>query len=169
MAADSVTAVEADVELHPRIKAERERGLVESADDCKKKRFDLMVERKMAHLLPPRLERENTEAVKPTTVFHQHKEIDYQGQLWILLPPGVKGVDLLDTKRSCLFCAQKVFFSFHWSHQGCALHSTVPSNRTFVVERRIGWIVQGVVRSTRTSHENIQRTHCCRQRCSIQQ
>ena len=61
MAADSVTAVESDVELHPRIKAKRafskkqdqQRGLVESADDCKKKRFDLMVERKMAHLLPP--------------------------------------------------------------------------------------------------------------------
>ena len=79
MAADSVTAVEADVELHPRIKAKWEHGLVESTDDCKKKRFDLMVERKMAHLLPLRLERENMEAVKPTTVFHQHKEIDYQG------------------------------------------------------------------------------------------
>ena len=80
MAADSVTAVKLDVELHPRIKAERERRLVESADDCKKKRFDLMVERKMAHLLPPRLEGENPEAMEPTTVFHQHKEIDYQGR-----------------------------------------------------------------------------------------
>ncbi len=111
MAANSVTAVESDVELHPRIKAERERGLVESADDCKKKRFDLMVERKMEHLLPPRLERENTEAVEPTTVFHQHKEIDYQGRLWILLPSGVKGVDPLDTKKIMLvLCPKSVFF-----------------------------------------------------------
>ncbi len=80
MAADSVTAVKSDVGLHPRIKAEWERGLVESVDNCKKKRFDLMVERKMEHLLPPRLERVNTEAVEPTTVFHQHKEIGYQGR-----------------------------------------------------------------------------------------
>lgn len=116
MAADSVTAVEADVELHPRIKAERERGLVESADDCKKKRFDLMVERKMAHLLPPRLERENTEAVEPTTqrdrlsrtmvdfaaVWCQgHRSVGYQKIMLVLCPKSVFFVSLV-TPRVCI-------------------------------------------------------------------
>ncbi len=169
MAADSVTAVKLDVELHPRIKAKRERGLVESADDCKKKRFDLMVERKMAHLLPPRLEGEIRRPWNPPQSFINTRRSIIKDDCGFCCHLVSRASICWIPKDHTCFVPKKVFFLFHWSHQGCALHSTVPSNGTFVVERRIGWIVQGVVRSTRTSHENIQRTHCCRQRCSIQQ
>ncbi|KAL7482309.1 hypothetical protein ACHAW6_010265 [Cyclotella cf. meneghiniana] len=113
IAADSVTAVESGVELHPRIKAERaylkerdrQRGLMESVEEREK-------ERKMAHLLPPRLEGENPEAVEPTTVFHQQEEIDYRGRSWILPPSGVKGVDPLDTEDHACYVPKKCVFRF---------------------------------------------------------
>lgn len=63
LAADSLSAIESGVELHPRILAERaylaerdrQRGLAEN-DENEKEKYDRMVERKMSHLLPPRLE-----------------------------------------------------------------------------------------------------------------
>ncbi|OQR91379.1 pre-mRNA-processing factor, partial [Thraustotheca clavata] len=44
--------------------------------------FDRMVERKVAHLLPPRLQ-PGQKAVEPKTVFMDKEEYDYQGRSWI--------------------------------------------------------------------------------------
>ena len=72
-----------------------------------------MVERKMAHLLPPRLEGENPEAVEPTTVFHQHKEIDYQGRFVDFAAFWCQGRRSVGYQKDhACFVPKKCFFPF---------------------------------------------------------
>jgi pre-mRNA-processing factor 17 len=74
--------------------AEKERQLgisAEKVDD--ESAQDRLVERKMAHLLPPRLSDDGP--VEPTTTFHGSQEFDYKGQSW-MAPPAGSGSILAD-------------------------------------------------------------------------
>eukprot|EP00804_Cyclotella_cryptica_P003454 CCRYP_002098-RA/>CCRYP_002098-RA protein AED:0.35 eAED:0.35 QI:0/-1/0/1/-1/0/1/0/360 len=72
----------------------------------------------MAHLLPPRLEGENPEAVEPTTTFHHGEEVDYRGRSWIDPPSGVKGVDPFDTEDHACYVPKKCVFRFTGHSKG---------------------------------------------------
>jgi len=115
---ESIPAVDTGVELHPRIKAERarlaerdrQRGIYNEeggGEEDEKQKFDRLVERKMSHLLPPRLEGENPNAVEPKTTFHGTEEVDYRGRSWIAPPSGVKGVDQHDVDDHACFVPKK--------------------------------------------------------------
>ncbi len=58
--------------------------------------FDKMVERKMAHLLPPRIDGEEAKAIDPSTKLHlsPEEEYNYKNESWIIPPTELRnGVD----------------------------------------------------------------------------
>ncbi|KAL7528732.1 hypothetical protein ACHAXR_003460 [Thalassiosira sp. AJA248-18] len=122
--ADSTPAIEAGVDLHPRILQERaylaerdrQRGILQNEDNEKEK-FDRMVERKMSHLLPPRLE-ENAVAMEPKTTFHGAEEVDYRGRSWMEPPSGVKGVEPFDMDDHACYVPKKCVFRFTGHEKG---------------------------------------------------
>ena len=124
IADDSIPAIESGVELHPRIMAERSaiaerdrlRGILENEDN-EKERFDRMVERKMSHLLPPRLE-ENSVAMEATTTFHGGEEVDYRGRSWTAPPSGIKGVDIGDMDDHACYVPKKCVHRFTGHEKG---------------------------------------------------
>ncbi|EWM29450.1 pre-mrna-processing factor 17 [Nannochloropsis gaditana] len=72
-------------------KAAKHRGYDEDED------LDRRDERKVAHLLPPRHDRD-TVASEPTTQFHGKGESDYQGRSWVEPPGGLRPVE---TDHAC--------------------------------------------------------------------
>lgn len=124
LASDSLSAMESGVDLHPRILAERaylaerdrQRGLAEN-DDNEKEKYDRMVERKMSHLLPPRLE-ENAVPIEAKTTFHGDESIDYRGRSWTAPPPGVRGVDPTDMDDHACYVPKKCVFRFVGHEKG---------------------------------------------------
>ncbi|KAL7547346.1 hypothetical protein ACHAWF_010662 [Thalassiosira exigua] len=124
LASEAVPAIESGVELDPRIKRERaylaerdrQRGLAEG-EGREKEKFDRMVERKMAHLLPPRLD-EDAAAIEPSTTFHGDEEEDYRGRSWTDPPPGARGADLYDTEDHACFVPKKCVHRFTGHEKG---------------------------------------------------
>jgi len=124
LAAESIPAFESGVDLHPRILAERahiaerdrQRGILQNEDNEKEK-FDRMVERKMSHLLPPRLT-ENAVAMEATTTFHGREEVDYRGRSWISPPSGVKGAEPFDMEDHACFVPKKCVARFTGHEKG---------------------------------------------------
>lgn len=125
---ESLPAIHTGVDLHPRIKAERarlaerdrQRGIYNedgAGEDDEKQKFDRLVERKMSHLLPPRLEGENPNAIEAKTTFHGTEEVDYRGRSWIEPPSGVKGVDEHDVDDHACFVPKKCVARFT-GHEG---------------------------------------------------
>jgi pre-mRNA-processing factor 17 len=121
---DSTPMIEEGVELHPRIQRERiylaerdrQRGIHEN-DDNEKEKYDRMVERKMSHLLPPRLA-EDAVAIEAVTTFHGDEDVDYRGRSWNSPPPGVKGADLFDMDDHSCFVPKKCVHRFTGHEKG---------------------------------------------------
>lgn len=124
LAFDSIPMIEEGIELHPRIQKERaylaerdrQRGILEN-DDNEKERYDRMVERKMSHLLPPRLA-EDAVAIDAKTTFHGDEDVDYRGRSWTSPPPGVKGADAFDIDDHACFVPKKCVHRFTGHEKG---------------------------------------------------
>mmetsp|Transcript_215 Transcript_215/g.220 ORF Transcript_215/g.220 Transcript_215/m.220 type:complete len:611 (+) Transcript_215:43-1875(+) len=68
------------------IERNRQKGLQEEKQS-EVPDIDRLLERKMAHLLPPKINEEGP--IDPSTKFHGNEEIDYKGNSWIAPPPGL--------------------------------------------------------------------------------
>lgn len=93
----------------------RQKGLEEEGD--KEPDIDRMVERKMSHLLPPRLQGEE-KPVEPSTTFHGKQEFDYKGNSWIAPPAGLGTVDHVDMDHHKCFVPKKCVHRFTGHNKG---------------------------------------------------
>jgi pre-mRNA-processing factor 17 len=66
--------------------AERDRQKGRETEERENQDFDKLVERKMSHLLPPRMQGEEPKAMEPSTTFHPPKseEFNYKGESWLV-------------------------------------------------------------------------------------
>lgn len=99
---------------------DRQRGIQEEAKE-QESAVDRLVERKMAHLLPPRLG-DDAEPDEATTTFHGKEEIDYKGRSWIAAPSGLSSIvrseDDLEMDHHKCFVPKKCVHRFQASSKG---------------------------------------------------
>lgn len=96
----------------------RQRGIQEENKD-EESSFDRLVERKMAHLLPPKIDGDN--AMEPTTTFHGKEAFDYKGQSWIAPPAGLGAIladGELDMNHHRCFVPKKCVHRFTGHNKG---------------------------------------------------
>ena len=75
--------------------------------------WEKLMERKMAHLLPPKMESEDP--CEPKTTFHGKEEVDFKGQSWIAPPAGLSSVlngDALEMDHHRCFIPKKCVHRF---------------------------------------------------------
>ena len=90
--------------------AERDRRRGKNAEDAEAdeaQKFDRLVERKMSHLLPPRMEGEDPKAIEPSTIFHGESELDYRGRSWTAPPAGTDSAEPNDVEDHQCFVPKK--------------------------------------------------------------
>jgi pre-mRNA-processing factor 17 len=123
-AENALSDVQKGVELAPEQIAEREyiaernrqKGLEEEQE--KEPDMDRLVERKMSHLLPPRLQGDDHKPMEPSTAFHGDEEFDYKGNSWIAPPAGLGTVGHLDMDHHKCFIPKKCVHRFTGHNQG---------------------------------------------------
>jgi hypothetical protein len=124
---DSKTDIEAGNPLLPEQVAERaymeelrrKRGIQqtegeeEGAQRTQKYDYDRLVEKKMSHLLPPRLADEEAKPIEPSTKFHGSAEYDYKGLPWTTPPAtGVRPYKFGDLDHHKCFVPKKCVHRF---------------------------------------------------------
>jgi pre-mRNA-processing factor 17 len=80
------------------VERDRRKGLLagngngEGAESRENQNFDKLVERKMSHLLPPRMNSEEAKAIEPTTKLHlsADEEHNYKNESWIVPPTDLR-------------------------------------------------------------------------------
>ncbi|CAB9496789.1 mRNA-processing factor 17 [Seminavis robusta] len=82
---------------------------------------DRLVERKMAHLLPPKLASDD-QIMEATTQFHAKQEFDYKGQSWMAPPAGLANIanseEDLDMDHHKCFVPKKCVHRFQAGSKG---------------------------------------------------
>jgi pre-mRNA-processing factor 17 len=97
----------------------RQKGIQEETKE-EESSFDRLVERKMAHLLPPKIA-DSDKAVEPTTTFHGKEEFDYKGRSWMAPPAGTGAVladGELDMNHHRCFVPKKCVHRFTGHNKG---------------------------------------------------
>eukprot|EP00526_Cylindrotheca_closterium_P006248 CAMPEP_0113625836 /NCGR_PEP_ID=MMETSP0017_2-20120614/13350_1 /TAXON_ID=2856 /ORGANISM="Cylindrotheca closterium" /LENGTH=586 /DNA_ID=CAMNT_0000535973 /DNA_START=24 /DNA_END=1784 /DNA_ORIENTATION=+ /assembly_acc=CAM_ASM_000147 len=80
--------------------------------------WERLVDRKMAHLLPPKMD---GEAVEPKSTFHGLEETNYKGQSWVAPPSGMLSViegDALDIDHHRCYVPKKCVHRFVGNDKG---------------------------------------------------
>jgi pre-mRNA-processing factor 17 len=98
---------------------DRQRGIAEEAKEDESA-FDRLVERKMSHLLPPKLDKD-AQPADATTTFHGKDEYDYKGKSWMAPPPGLASIisgDALEMDHHKCFVPQKCAHRFSGHGKG---------------------------------------------------
>ena len=97
---------------------DRQKGLEEEEKE-EQSAFDRLVERKMAHLLPPKMDSEDPS--EPKTTFHGSEEVDYKGNSWMAPPSGLSSIargDPLDMDHHRCFVPKKCVHRFTGHSKG---------------------------------------------------
>lgn len=82
--------------------------------------WERLMERKMAHLLPPKMESEEP-LETPKTTFHGQEETDYKGQSWIAPPAGLGSIlsgEPLELDHHACYVPKKCVFRFTGHNKG---------------------------------------------------
>ena len=99
---------------------DRQRGIAEEQKE-NESAVDRLVERKMAHLLPPRLG-DDDEPAPASTEFHGKEQFDYKGRPWTAAPSGlasiVRSEDDLEMDHHKCFVPKKCVHRFSASSKG---------------------------------------------------
>ena len=96
----------------------RQRGMKEDSSTSENQNFDRMVERKMSHLLPPRMSGEDPEPFKAETIFHGTDEFDYKGKSWIEPPAGTKKAIIGQVSEHACYVPKKCVYRFTGHNKG---------------------------------------------------
>jgi pre-mRNA-processing factor 17 len=97
---------------------DRQKGLAEESKE-ELSAFERLLERKMAHLLPPKME--SDQPLEPSTTFHGTAELDYKGRSWAAPPAGlgaVAGNGELDMDHHKCFVPKKCVHRFTGHNMG---------------------------------------------------
>mmetsp|Transcript_20725 Transcript_20725/g.29542 ORF Transcript_20725/g.29542 Transcript_20725/m.29542 type:complete len:604 (-) Transcript_20725:39-1850(-) len=116
---EAITDVAAGKPLLPEQLAERafleekarRKGLL-SEETTTAQQQDRLVERKMSHLLPPRLEGEEATPIEPSTKFHGAADFDYKGLPWTAPPAGVRPILFGDVDHHRCYVPKKCVHRF---------------------------------------------------------
>mmetsp|Transcript_20439 Transcript_20439/g.30711 ORF Transcript_20439/g.30711 Transcript_20439/m.30711 type:complete len:613 (+) Transcript_20439:259-2097(+) len=94
----------------------RQKGL-EEENQSQEPDIDRLVERKMSHLLPPKLE--GDEPIEPSTKFHGKEEFDYKGNSWMAPPVGLGSItDEVDVDHHKCYIPKKCVHRFTGHNKG---------------------------------------------------
>lgn len=84
--------------------------------------FERLMERKMAHLLPPKQSDNESGPLEPSTTFHGPAETDYKGSSWMAPPSGlasiVSGATALEPDHHQCFVPKKCVHRFTGHNKG---------------------------------------------------
>ena len=97
---------------------DRQRGIQEEQKE-EESAFDRLLERKMSHLLPPKMESDSP--AEPKSTFHGREEIDYKGLSWIAPPSGMASLasgDHLEMDHHRCYVPKKCVHRFTGHNKG---------------------------------------------------
>lgn len=87
-----VSSLPEEIQAERAALAERDRQKGIEEESRENQDFDTILERKMSHLLPPKIAGEEAKAIEPETIFHpgENEQFNYKGESWIVPPAELK-------------------------------------------------------------------------------